>query len=177
MDERLAAGAAFWLRLLRYTEDTLLGLLLAVMVLLAGGQILLRNVFDTGVFWADPLLRALVLWVGLLGAVVASREDRHIAIDFVSRLLPGHLKGWTRPVTSLFTAGVSAVIAYHAVRFVASDYAAGTTAFGGIPAWAVEAVVPLAFALITLRYCVLCAVQVRNTGRGARAGKPPGKPR
>lgn len=171
MAEGLAAGAAFWLRLLRRTEDALLGLLLAVMVVLAASQILLRNVFDTGLFWADPLLRALVLWVGLLGAVVASREDRHIAIDVLSRLLPARFNGWTRPVTSLFTAGVSAVVAYHAVRFVASDYAAGTTAFGGVPAWAVEAVVPLAFALITLRYCVLCAVQVRDAARGQPRGK------
>lgn len=176
MVERLAAGAAFWLRLLRRTEDALLGLLLAVMVSLAAGQILMRNLFETGLFWADPLLRALVLWVGLLGAVVASRQNRHIAIDCVSRLLPARFNGWTRPVTSLFTAGVSAVVAYHAARFVASDHAAGTIAFGGIPAWAVEAAVPLAFALVTLRYCALCAVQVRRAARGEPSGEPPRKP-
>ncbi|MBE0616658.1 MAG: TRAP transporter small permease [Proteobacteria bacterium] len=165
--ERLAAGASFWLRVLRLTEDTLLALLLATMVLLASGQILLRNVFEAGLLWADPVLRALVLWVGLLGALVASRENRHISIDVLSRLLPPRIREVAQAVTNVFTAGVSAVVAYHAVRFAASDYAAGTKAFAGVPSWIVESIVPFAFAVIALRYLVLFGVQVRDARRAA----------
>lgn len=166
--ERGAAGATAWLRGLRYLEDALLALLLGTMVLLASGQILLRNVFQAGLLWADPLLRALVLWVGLLGALVASRENRHISIDVLSRLLPARARGAAQAVTSLFTTGVSGVVAYHAVRFAASDYAAGTEAFSGVPAWIVESIVPFAFAVVALRYGILFGVQARDAGRAAR---------
>ncbi len=63
------------LRIIHGFEDGLLALMVAAMIFLAGSQILLRNLFDTGFAWADPVLRLLVLWVGLLGALAASRTD------------------------------------------------------------------------------------------------------
>jgi TRAP-type C4-dicarboxylate transport system permease small subunit len=165
--ERLEAAAALSLRALRRVEDALLALLLGTMVLLAGGQILLRNVLEIGLIWADPLLRALVLWVGLFGALVASREDRHISIDVLSRVLPARIGAFARAVTSLFTAGVSAVVAYHAARFVAFDYEAGTAAFAGLPAWVVESILPFAFGVISLRYLVLVAIHLRSAANRA----------
>ncbi len=72
---RLLAGA------LGRLEDALLVALLGVLLLLASTQILLRNLFDAGLTWADPLLRVLVLWLGLLGAMIASRSGKHITLD------------------------------------------------------------------------------------------------
>ena len=36
-------------------------------------QIVLRNVFDSGLLWAESFLRILVLWIAILGAMVATR--------------------------------------------------------------------------------------------------------
>ena len=44
-------------------------------------QIFLRNFFDSGFLWAESFLRILVLWVAMLGAMVATREKNHISID------------------------------------------------------------------------------------------------
>ena len=57
-----------WKRLeerLHRVEDILLALLLTAMIGLAALQILLRNLFNLGLAWADPTLRLLVLWVAL----------------------------------------------------------------------------------------------------------------
>ncbi|MDW7710067.1 MAG: TRAP transporter small permease [Deferrisomatales bacterium] len=164
--EHLESAAFRSVRVLRRVEDALLVLLVGSMVLLAAGQILLRNAFDIGWIWVDPLLRALVLWVGLFGALVASREDRHISIDVLSRLLPGPLRAGARSATSLFTAAVSAVIAYHAARFVVSDYGTGATAFARIPVWVVESILPFAFGIISLRYLALFALHLGAAMRG-----------
>ena len=56
-------------------EDGLLVILLAAMTGLAGSQILLRNLWDTGLAWGDPLLRVMVLWVALLGATQGTRPS------------------------------------------------------------------------------------------------------
>jgi TRAP-type C4-dicarboxylate transport system permease small subunit len=68
-------------RLIRATalvEDALLVLLLAAMVGLAATQIILRNLFDGAILWADPMLRVSVLWVGMIGAMVATVHGRRV---------------------------------------------------------------------------------------------------
>ena len=62
-------------------------LLLLGMISMAAGQVLLRNFFDGGVYWGDSAVRVMVLWVTMLGAMVASRDDSHIRIDLVGRFL------------------------------------------------------------------------------------------
>jgi TRAP-type C4-dicarboxylate transport system permease small subunit len=54
----------------------LLVLLLLAMISLAFAQIVLRNGFDGGIIWADSLLRIMVLWIALIGAVVASQGSK-----------------------------------------------------------------------------------------------------
>ena len=137
-------------------EDSLLALLLFVLVVLACLQIFLRNFADTGLSWADPTLRVLVLWVGLLGALAASRSNNHIAIDVVSRFLQGRPLLISHSITSLFTALVCALVAYHALRFVWVEFQEQTIAYAGIPAWIPESIIPIVFSLISLRYFLLC---------------------
>jgi len=139
-------------QLIRRLEDGLLVLLLALMILIAGGQIVLRNFFDSGLVWADPLLRILVLWLALLGAIVASRSDNHISIDMLSRYLGPLLQALSRLITGFFTALVCGLVSYYGVSFVHMDFEAGTRAFAQVPAWLLELIIPLGFALIALRY-------------------------
>jgi TRAP-type C4-dicarboxylate transport system permease small subunit len=153
----LARHLARGVRALHRTEDALLALLLTAMILLAPLQIVLRHGFGTGITWGDPVLRVMVLWLGLLGALAATRERRHITIDVISRLLPARARALADAVTSLFTAAVSATLAFHAARFVVSEFRFGTVAFSGIPAWALESVIPFAFGIIALRSLLRCA--------------------
>jgi len=161
MSESSGRGAvARALEIVRRVEDAALALLLALMILLAPLQIFLRSFFDEGIAWADPMLRVLVLWVGLLGAVAASRRNRHISIDVVSKLVSERTRAAVGIVTGLFTAAVSAVVAYHAARFVASEYAYESVAFSGIQAWMFEIIIPFAFGVIALRALLYCASDV-----------------
>ena len=148
------------LTIIHALEDGLLALMLAMMIFLAGSQILLRNLFETGFAWADPVLRLLVLWVGLLGALAASRTDKHIAIDVFSRLLGPRALAGVKSLTALFTATVSGLIAYHAARFVAMEQEAGVIGIAGLPAWMLELILPVGFGLITLRYLVLAGLRI-----------------
>ncbi len=132
-------------------EDGLLVMLLSAMIVLAGSQIVLRNLWDAGLFWADPLLRVSVLWVGLLGAMAATRDDNHITVDILSRLLSERARSAGRVITDLFTAAVCGLLAYHGARMVRMDYQAGLTAFAGVPAWACELIIPLGFGVIAIR--------------------------
>ncbi len=138
-------------RTITFVENCLLALSLFVMIALASAQIIMRNVWDSGLSWGDPTLSILVLWVGMLGAMVATREQNHISIDVLSRFLPPHYKGLNQIVLDLFTAAVCGLLAYHSYRFVVMEFEDGTTAFGTVPAWLCEAIIPFGFGLIALR--------------------------
>jgi len=136
----------------RKIEDTILVSLLLLMIAMAVIQIFLRNFFDAGIVWADPLVRVLVLWIGLIGAMVASRTGNHISIDVISRYLPHGVKRITSLGVYLFTAVITALMTWHSVRFVAMEKADGMTAFAQVPAWICEAIIPVAFGIICIRY-------------------------
>jgi TRAP-type C4-dicarboxylate transport system permease small subunit len=148
------------MRALVLAENAVLVALLALLVIVAGGQIVLRQL-DIAVTWADPLARLLVLWIGVFGAVAASRDNQHIAIDALSRFLPPRLQLVAGAVVGLFASGVCAVLAYEATRFVQFEHEGRTAALGGTPAWVLALVLPLGFALIAVRYAIFCMTRVR----------------
>lgn len=158
------ARAVAWLH---RAEDLLLALLLGAMILIASSQILLRNLFDWSIGWGDPLTRLLVLWVGLLGALAATRENRHISIDVLSHLLPPRGRAASQALGGLFAAAICGVVAGYAVRFVWEERAGGGVGLLGLPEWLLHAVVPVGFALIALRYLLLAGARIQSaiTGR------------
>ncbi len=138
--------------LLQKFEDSILVGLLLLMIVIAVLQIFLRNLFDSGILWGDPLVRILVLWIGLIGAMVASRNNHHISIDVISRFLPDQIKKLTNLIISIFTMLVCAVMAYHSLVFVMMERNNGALAFANIPAWICESILPISFVIISFRY-------------------------
>lgn len=160
--ERSTHKSSRFLHVITLVEDSVLVALLSAMILIAVAQIVLRNFFDMGLVWGDQALRVLVLWLGLVGAVVSSRENKHINIDILQRYLAEPAKAASRIIVDLFTAGVCALIAYQAARFVYLDYQAGMVAFGNFPIWIVEVILPVGFGSIALRYLALSVKQLRS---------------
>ncbi len=69
-------------------ESLLAGLSLLLLLLLSVGQIVARNLFDTGATVVDELQRHLVIYVTFLGAALATDGGRHIRVDVLSAWLP-----------------------------------------------------------------------------------------
>jgi TRAP-type C4-dicarboxylate transport system permease small subunit len=139
---------------IRSFENVLLVVAVLALIALAAGQIIARAVFGTGWVWLDPLTRALVLWAGLLGAVVAARDEKHINLDALTR----QLSGWPLRLARLVALGaasvVSGALAWYSLGLIALDREGGTMAFGPVPTWWVQLILPLAFGLMALRFAI-----------------------
>jgi TRAP-type C4-dicarboxylate transport system permease small subunit len=159
--DRLRKG----IEILQKIEDSVLIGLLLVMIFIAVFQIILRNLFDSGMNFGDELIRILVLWISLVGAMVASRNNNHINIDLVSRYLPNPVKKFSTVLVGIFTALICAAMAYFSLDFVMLEKSEGIIAFSGIPAWVCESIIPLAFAVISLRYLLLSVTTLSNAVR------------
>ena len=68
------------------------------------------------------------------------------------RWLPGRAGPAVNAFTDLFTVGVCALLAWESVRYVLSSHGSGEMAFGRLPVWVAATILPMAFALIGLRY-------------------------
>lgn len=137
---------------LQLVESGILASLLATMIGVAAYQVVARNLFDSGLLWGDGLVRVLVLWVTLLGGMVASRHDEHIRMDLAARFLGRSARRLVQRLTSAFTVAICFLFAYHSARFVWFDYQDGVLAFAAVPAWVCELIMPVGGAVMGLRY-------------------------
>jgi TRAP-type C4-dicarboxylate transport system permease small subunit len=133
-------------------EQTLISIFLSVMILIALLQIVLRNLFATGLTWGDPLVRNLVLWVGFIGAAIATREGKHISIDVVSQWVPSRRRIVIEGIIHVSSFIICGLLTFAAVKFIRNEALMGTVTFQGIRAWVPELILPITFGLMTLRF-------------------------
>jgi len=145
--------SSFRTALLKLEDFILIGMLLAA-ILIAVTQIFLRNFFDSGLVWGDVFLRIIVLWIGMFGAMYASRNDEHINIELGIKYLSDTIKPYVQAVVYLFTATICGIVAWYSYQFVLFEYEDGSIAFAKVPVWLTEVIIPIAFANISIRYLI-----------------------
>lgn len=151
----------------KFLETAALVTLLSAMMLLAVGQIVLREVFNTGFVWADELIKLMVLWLAMIGSIAACRDNRHIRIDALSHILPKIAVEITRVIVDVFAAIVCGVIALQAWRYLQVEIEYQDTVLVDLPAWIAHIVLPVAFLLISYRFLVLVVKQFGRIVTGA----------
>ena len=133
-------------------EQNLLVILLSALILVAFSQIILRNLFSTGIAWGDALVRSLVLWTGFIGATIAVREGKHICIDVVSRWLSPKGKRVVAIIINAFSFLICCFLCFAALKFIHNEFQMKGVAFLGVSSWVSEIILPLTFGIMAFRY-------------------------
>lgn len=142
------------LRSLRFAESTLLVVLFLILLLVAVVQIVARNVLAGGILWGDDLVRMAVLWIALVGGMVATGEDGHIRIDLINRFASDLWIRVTRIFTNAGAAIVCFLVGYASVEFVHWEFIDQTLGVGSIPAWIFVSIIPFALLVMGIRYVI-----------------------
>ncbi|NIM18769.1 MAG: TRAP transporter small permease subunit [Candidatus Latescibacteria bacterium] len=140
-----------------------LALLVGGLVFFGCLQILLRNVFHRGIFWAEPLMRHIVLWLGCLGGAYATSRIRHINIDIFSRFLSGRPRILRDSAIHFATAAAAIFLGFAALKLILDEKAYGEKAFLGIDTWVLQSVLPFAFFLIAYRSLLNILLKRKDT--------------
>ena len=146
------------LKRLHQFEDAVLASLALLLVGLAGLQIAARwHVIaqflpDGGIPWADSVLKSTVLWLAMLGALTAARDDKHLGMDALVHVLSPNTKRVVRTLAFLFAAAVSGYVAYYGYQFVLLERESPSDSNSVIPGWLVAAIFPIAFFGMSLRF-------------------------
>lgn len=123
---------------------------MAAMTLLPLAEIVARKTVGRGLPGTAPVVQHLTLWVAFIGAALAARYDKLLALSTVSFLPPR----WLAPVrvfTGALTAAVAAALAWASIGLIQAEREAGTLLVAKIPIWLVAAIMPLGFAAVGLR--------------------------
>jgi TRAP-type C4-dicarboxylate transport system permease small subunit len=141
-----------------------------------GGRLVLVGVFalllagalhlETAV---DHLVRATVLWLGLVGAGLATRRRRHITIEILDRILAEGPRRVVAVVTSLVATSLLVFLLLVSLEYVGDARASGEVFVTihatetQILAWWVKAILPVGLALMAWRF-VLIALEAAFVG-------------
>lgn len=135
-------------------EWVLIVVLLSAMILVAFFQIILRNFFATGLSWGDPFVRYLVVWVGFVGAALATKEGKHIKLEVVSHWLSDRAKQYVQVFSHLFSAVICGLLTVAALKFVRFEALMGGEPIWGLPAWTPQVIIPVTFSIMALRFAL-----------------------
>lgn len=148
---RTRAARHGWTGIVHSGEEIVLSLVLGAMVLLPLTEILLRGMFRIGIANAATIVQHLVLVVGMLGAMVAARENRLLALSSLDNSLPPGMREAARVFAAAVAMVVAGFLCYAGYDFVLAERAGGGILAYGIPQWVVQAAMPLGFAFISVR--------------------------
>ncbi len=134
------------------------------MALLIGcAQVILRYVFNAGVHWSEAAFVLCTVTAMLFAGSRAVREDRHIRVDVLPRLLPRRGQLVLAFLADLVAGLLCAYFVYCGLRFVLFLNLMGTRSpETGLPDWIVYLLVPVTFGFFTIRYLQT----LRRTARG-----------
>ena len=138
-------------RVLRLSEELVANLALAAMVLLPLAEIVLRPLLTGGIPGSISFVQHLTLWVGFLGAALAAREGKLIALATATFLPEGRTRQGTEIFAALVGATVSTILATGAFDLMLLDKEDGTIIAAGVPVWIAQLALPVSFVAIALR--------------------------
>lgn len=148
------------LRQIRYFlsvfERALLVFLLSIIILFSFLQLFLRQFFSIGFSWIDVFLRHLVLWIGFLGAVIATDEGRHFSIDILKKFLQPPLKKWVEIMTDIFALICLLFLTESGIKFFKDEWSSHSILFTigeiQVPAFFLDGIIPVGFLLLFIHF-------------------------
>lgn len=97
------------------------GFFLSTTVVVVIANVLLRYLFQSGLFWAEEVATTAFIWSVFVGAAAAYRYKMHIGIDFVKSIGPKPWRILTSVIIDLMMLVINGYIAYLSVLFIQAN--------------------------------------------------------
>ena len=134
---------------------------LVATVVLIGLVELYVTLLPGGLQWTSKAALCLMLWVGFLGASIATHDKAHLALELGEKLWPKRVKhivaAFAHAITAaccviLFLLSIESLTAHHANWVAADGYADTIPTMPWLPQWVVFMIFPYTFLAMTLRF-------------------------
>ncbi len=120
-------------------------------------QGLFRHLADGPPDWIPQAVAAGLLWLIMVGAVIAAGQAGHLRISLLDRLLPDLWACLIHRILLAMTGLACLFLMGYSLRAVGLERAFSETTFFDLPAWYVQLIVPLGFLLMAARFLARAA--------------------
>lgn len=131
-------------------ENSFSVVLLAVMSLLPLLELAGREMFGRGIPGSIPIVQHLTLWIAFLGAALAARSERLLALS-TATFLPVGLRRPMKIFTSALGAAIAVCLLLASLDLLLVEREAGGEVAWGIPVWVAISIMPVGFGVIAGR--------------------------
>lgn len=140
---------------------------------------LLKQQFPNGVTWGSRVSLACMLWVGFLGASIATHQKRHLALEMGEKIWPRPIARYARALALLLTAAMCVFLVWLSWKSLAGHYRdwahdrdAGLPVRDAeriaghntnIPVWFVLLIFPYTFGMMAIRFVGIAIAAATGT--------------
>jgi C4-dicarboxylate transporter, DctM subunit len=122
------------------------------MVLLPVLEIVLRLIRGRGLDGSGKYVQHAMVWLGFVGAVIATRDGHHVGLSTGTFIKAGRRKTITGLLSHVVSSVTCMVLALAAYKVVKANAEGSDMLAGGIPVWWSEVIVPVAMVAMALRF-------------------------
>ncbi|PKP64210.1 MAG: C4-dicarboxylate ABC transporter substrate-binding protein [Alphaproteobacteria bacterium HGW-Alphaproteobacteria-8] len=133
--------------------------------LMLGYEVVARYFFTAPTIWAEELSRLVFIYATFLAAAALLHHNQHIRVTALTGLLGERARRAARLASLAFIIAFCALVAWHGLDAPINSFTRGRTSGSmlDIPAWWMQAAVPLGFALLGVQ----AALEFLRTAGGA----------
>ena len=147
-------------------EGIFLSVFLMAMIILAFVQVVARNLFNAGIPWADTVVRLLVIWVGFLGAALATKLEQNLTVEVLTKYLPERARHIASVIVKIFAGAVCFFLLCASLRFLGNERSTGDQFLGLFPSWISLTIIPATFILIPFHFLFSIVKDIRYFLKG-----------
>lgn len=115
-------------------------------------QIVMRTCFDSGFTWMDPLLRASLLFITMIGSCIAVYERKHIQIDFIKYVAPPRISNLSHKIISILGALLCMFSSILAWIFFRTEYTFKDPFVLNLKMYHIQIIFPVCFFLMSFHF-------------------------
>ncbi|HSP05956.1 MAG TPA: TRAP transporter small permease, partial [Acidobacteriota bacterium] len=107
-------------------------------------------------------VQQLTFWLAFLGGLLAARENKHLVLSTTNFLGETRTARVAKIIAFATAASVTAALAYGSYQLVLADREIGKMLPIGLPEWVSECIMPVALALMSLRFVLGASDRIRG---------------
>lgn len=137
------------------------GFFLNITVLVVIVNVLLRYLFQGGLYWAEEVATNAFIWSVFVGAAAAYRHKMHIGIDFITQFGPKSWRILLAVVIDCLMVIINSYIVYLSMLFIQANKLKRTPVID-VPATYVNSALTVGFTLMTIYALLFLCRDVRK---------------
>ncbi|PKL28491.1 MAG: TRAP transporter small permease [Spirochaetae bacterium HGW-Spirochaetae-2] len=136
-------------RLYKNFEVILSACFLSVTVGVVILNVILRYVFDGGLFWIEEVATTAFIWSVFIGSAAAYKLKMHIGIDLITKLFPEKIREIISSVINILMAVINGYVCYLSILMINANKLKRTPVLD-VPAMYINLAITVGFGLMTI---------------------------